>query len=172
MQRLWIGWVEWRVEGMARALGQAIQLVEDFGEGRELVTLEGFVEFLSARGGLIDAVYVDVPVAMEVVVLEQQISAWNTAYITKGTSWHFQNSLKLAPKVIDLGTDSDWGFYVEFDKEGVDYVRVKILPLLNQTISFFGASHHRGVRTALRIIQQRNGGTVHNDAIVPCRTVA
>ena len=73
----------WRSLTGLQALGQVFQLVEDLGKSRELVALEGFVEFLSTRGGIIDAVDVDVPVAVEVVVLEQQVSAWDTAYVAE-----------------------------------------------------------------------------------------
>ena len=62
-------------------MGKVFQFVRDFGEGGELVALEALNEHLSARCRVIDAVDVVVRVAVEVVVFEQQIPAWDTAYV-------------------------------------------------------------------------------------------
>ena len=47
-----------------------LHLVQHFGECRELIAIQDFVEYLLAGGGVVNPVVVFIRVAMEVVVLQ------------------------------------------------------------------------------------------------------
>ena len=66
-----------------QALGQGFQLVEDFGEGWKLVASKRFISDFLTGSRVIDAVDVFVGVAVEVMVLEQQIAAGNAANVAE-----------------------------------------------------------------------------------------
>ena len=64
-------------------MGQVFQLVEDFGEGGELVAVERLVSDFFTGSRVIGTVDVFVRVAVEVVVLEQQVAAGNSANVAE-----------------------------------------------------------------------------------------
>jgi len=73
----------WRSGTGLQALGQVFQLVQHFGERWELVASERFVSDFFTGSRVIDTVNVFVRIAVEVMVLEQQVTAGNSANVAE-----------------------------------------------------------------------------------------
>ena len=62
-------------------MSQEGEFVQDFRERRELIALEGFVEYFRAGGRIVDALDVVIGIFVKVVIFQEDVSTRDDAYV-------------------------------------------------------------------------------------------
>ena len=122
------------------AFGQVLQLVQHFGKGWELITLQCFVKYFLTSSRVIHTVDVFVRVSVEVVVLQQQVFAGQPADV----------SVDMAADAESVAEVACFKPFLHFQQHV--FVTLNHSALQNDTLAFMGES--KGVADCKGVLAQ------------------